>query len=187
MKADWEKLMAEFKDSKTALIADVDCTADGKSLCDAMGVQGFPTIKYGDPNDLQDYQGGRKFDDLSAFAKANLGPQCGPKNLDLCDDAKKADIAKFSDMSVSELDEFIAAGKAEIEELEAAFKAFVGTLDAQVKAAGDKKDEIMPRLRQEYKAESERKDEAVAEVKASGMGLAKSVKAFKASTGKAEL
>mmetsp|Transcript_102606 Transcript_102606/g.278862 ORF Transcript_102606/g.278862 Transcript_102606/m.278862 type:complete len:188 (-) Transcript_102606:169-732(-) len=187
MKADWEKLMAEFKDSKTALIADVDCTADGKSLCDAMGVQGFPTIKYGDPNDLQDYQGGRKFDDLSAFAKANLGPQCGPKNLDLCDDAKKADIAKFSDMSVSELDEFIAAGKAEIEELEAAFKAFVGTLDAQVKAAGDKKNEIMPRLRKEYQAESDKKDEAVAAVKASGMGLAKSVKAFKASTGKAEL
>jgi hypothetical protein len=187
MKADWEKLMAEFKDSATALIADVDCTADGKSLCETMGVQGFPTIKYGDPNDLQDYQGGRKFDDLSAFAKANLGPQCGPKNLDLCDDAKKADIAKFSAMSLGELDEFIEKGKATIEELEAGFKTFVGTLDAQVKAAGDKKDEIMPRLRAEYKTESEKKDEAVAAVKASGMGLAKSVKAFKASTNKAEL
>jgi hypothetical protein len=187
MKADWEKLMAEWKDATTALVADVDCTADGKSLCESVGVQGFPTIKYGDPNDLQDYQGGRKFADLSAFAKANLGPQCGPKNLDLCDDVKKADIAKFSAMSASELDEFIAKGKATIEELEAGFKTFVGTLDAQVKEAGDKKDEIMPRLRAEYKAESEKKDEAVAAVKASGMGLAKSVKAFKASTSKAEL
>jgi len=179
--------MAEWKGSASALVADVDCTADGKSLCDSIGVQGFPTIKYGDPNDLQDYQGGRKFDDLSAFAKANLGPQCGPKNLDLCDDAKKADIAKFSAMSVSELDAFIEKGKATIEELEAGFKAFVGTLDAKVKEAGDKKDEIMPKLRAEYKAESQKKDEAVAAVKNSGMGLAKSVKAFKASAGNAEL
>merc|ERR1711865_968087 len=99
----------------------------------------------------------------------------------------KAEIAKFSAMSVSELDEFVEKGKATIDELEAGFKTFVGTLDAQVKEAGDKKDEIMPRLREEYKAESEKKDEAVAAVKASGMGLAKSVKAFKASTSKAEL
>jgi len=177
--------MAEFKDHATALVADVDCTADGKSLCNTVGVQGFPTIKYGDPNDLQDYQGGRKFEDLSAFAKANLGPQCGPKNLDLCDEEKKEAIAKFSAMSVSELDAFIEKGKATIEELEAGFKTFVGTLDAQVKEAGDKKDEIMPKLREEYKKESEKKEAAVAAVKASGMGMAKSVKAFKAK--KAEL
>merc|ERR1711957_108404 len=140
-----------------------------------MGVQGFPSIKYGDPNDLQDYEGGRKFEDLSAFAKANLGPQCGPKNLDLCDDAKKAEIAKFSAMSVSELDEFVEKGKTTIEELEAGFKAFVGTLDAQVEAAGDKKDDIMEGLREQYGKESSKKDAAVAEVKASGMGLAKAV------------
>jgi hypothetical protein len=187
MKADWDKLMAEWKGSATGLVADVDCTADGKALCETIGVQGFPTIKYGDPNDLQDYQGGRKFEDLSTFAKTNLGPQCGPKNLDLCDDAKKADIAKFSAMSVSELEKFVEEGKATITKLEADFKAFVGTLDARVKEAGDEKDAIMPGLRAEYKAESEKKDEAVAAVKASGMGLAKSVKAFKASTGNAEL
>merc|ERR1712242_95187 len=98
----------------------------------------------------------------NTFAKANLGPQCGPKNLDLCDDAKKADIAKFSAMSGSELDAFIEKGKATIEKLEADFKTFVGTLDAQVKEAGDKRDEIMPRLRAEYKKESDKKDDAVA-------------------------
>jgi len=180
MKADWEKLMAEFKDSKEALVADVDCTADGKSLCEELGVQGFPTIKYGDPSDLQDYQGGRTFDDLKAFASTNLGPQCGPKYLDLCDDAKKAEIAKFSAMSASELDAFVEKGAAKVEELEEAFKAFVGTLDAQVKEAGDKKEEIMPKLREEYGKKSEEKDKAVAEVKASGIGLAKAVKAFAA-------
>jgi len=178
MKADWDHLMAEFKDSATALIADVDCTADGKSLCEEMGVEGFPTIKHGDPSDLQDYSGGRSLADLKAFASANLGPQCGPKYLDLCDDAKKAEIAKFSAMSASELNTFIQEGKTKIEELETGFKAFVDTLDAQVKEAGDKKDEIMPKLREEYGKKSGEKDEAIAKVKASGMGLAKAVKAF---------
>lgn len=177
--------MAEFKDSATALVGDVDCTAGGESLCQDVGVRGYPSIKYGDPNDLQDYKGGRKFEDLQTFAAANLGPQCGPKYLDLCDDAKKAEIAKFSAMSVAELDTFIQDGKAKIEKFEADFKTFVGTLDAQVKEAGEKKDEIMPRLREEYAQEIKKKDAAVEEVKASGMGLAKAVKAHTAS--KAEL
>jgi hypothetical protein len=185
MKADWDKLTAEFKDSATTLIGDVDCTAAGKSLCEEHGVQGFPTIKFGDPSDLQDYQGGRKFADLKSFADSNLGPQCGPKYLHLCDDTKRTEIATFSAMSASELGAFIEKGKAQIAELEAGFKTFVGTLDAQVKAAGDKKDEIMPRLRSEYAAESAKKDKAVAEVKGSGLGLAKAVQAFAAS--KAEL
>jgi len=180
MKADWEKLMVEFKDSATGLVGDVDCTSSGQSLCQDIGVQGYPTIKFGDPNDLQDYEGGRKFEDLKAFAAANLGPQCGPKYLDLCDDEKKAEIEKFSAMDASELDAFIQDGKAKIEKLEEDFKAFVGTLDAQVEAAGDKKDEIMPRLREEYGKESKKKDAAVEAVKASGLGLAKSVKAFTA-------
>ena len=46
MKPDWDKLMEEFKDSPTALVADVDCTADGKPICDDNGVRGFPTLKW---------------------------------------------------------------------------------------------------------------------------------------------
>jgi len=68
MKPAWETLMAEFKDSKTALITDVDCTAGGKSLCDSVGVRGYPTIKWGDPNNLEDYKGGRDLAALKKFA-----------------------------------------------------------------------------------------------------------------------
>eukprot|EP00439_Symbiodinium_sp_Y106_P016274 s4979_g2.t1 len=82
MKPDWDKLMKEHSGSKDILIADVDCTAGGKSKCEEVGVRGYPTIKYGDPDDLQDYKGGRSFDDLSKFAKG-LGPQCGPGNKDI--------------------------------------------------------------------------------------------------------
>merc|ERR1712232_360522 len=50
---------------ETALVADVDCTAAGQELCSANGVQGYPTLKYGDPSDLQDYKGGRDFGSLN--------------------------------------------------------------------------------------------------------------------------
>ena len=61
MKPDWDKLMEAFADSTTQLVADVDCTAAGKPLCDANGVRGYPTIKWGDPDALQEYQGGRDY------------------------------------------------------------------------------------------------------------------------------
>lgn len=170
--------MAEFKDSATALIADVDCTADGEALCGDIGVEGYPTIKHGDPADLQDYEGGRTLDDLRTFAKDNLGPQCGPKYLDLCNDVKKAEIQKYAAMSATELDTFIQTGKDKMEQLEADFKAFVGTLDAQMEAvAADEKDALLERLRKDYKEKSDEKDAGVAAVKASGLGLAKAVKA----------
>merc|ERR1711992_383238 len=107
MKPDWDKLIAAYKDDAATLIADVDCTAGGKSLCEDVGVRGYPTIKYGDPNDLQDYKGGRSFADLKKFADG-LGPQCGPAALDLCDDAKKKQIAEFQAMSASEREKSIA-------------------------------------------------------------------------------
>jgi len=151
--------MDAFAGSATQLVADVDCTAAGKPLCDANGVRGYPTIKWGDPADLQDYQGGRSYDDLKKFADENLKPVCSPKNIDLCDDAKKAEIKKFQDMPVADLDAAIAAEEKKMEDAEAEFKAEV------------------QKLQDKYSALSEEKDAKVEAVKASGLGLMKSVKA----------
>jgi len=140
MKPAWDKLMAEFKDSPTALVADVDCTAGGKELCNEVGVKGYPSIKYGDPNNLEDYKGGRSFDDLKKFAEANLGPTCGPGNLDLCDDEKKAQIQKFQAMSPAELEAAIAEKSGALEKLEGDFKTFVEGLQKQYSEANEKKD-----------------------------------------------
>lgn len=41
MKPDWDKLMDAFADSETQLIADVDCTAEGKDLCSTHGIRGY--------------------------------------------------------------------------------------------------------------------------------------------------
>merc|ERR1719195_1849582 len=96
--------MDEFKGSSTALVADVDCTAAGEALCQKNEVQGYPTIKYGDPGDLKDYDGGRSFEDLKKFAEENLGPTCGPTNLDLCPAAKKTKIEDYMKMSAEKLE-----------------------------------------------------------------------------------
>jgi hypothetical protein len=108
MKPSWDKLMEEYAGNPTSLIADVDCTEGGKDLCEKHGVQGFPTIKYGDPDDLKDYEGGRSYDDLKKFASESLGPQCGPgENIGLCSDKVKEKIEKFLKLSATELQEKI--------------------------------------------------------------------------------
>jgi len=97
--------MGDFKDSSTALVGDVDCTTEGKSLCEKFSVSGYPTIKYGDPGDLKDYQGGRSYADLKKFADENLGPTCGPgENLELCDAATKKKVEGYTAMSVDKLE-----------------------------------------------------------------------------------
>ena len=56
LKPDWDKLMEEFNGSPGSLVGDVDCTAGGQSMCEKHGVKGYPTLKYGEPGDLKDYQ-----------------------------------------------------------------------------------------------------------------------------------
>jgi len=159
MKPAWDKLAEEFKDSKTAVIADVDCTAGGKDLCSEIGVRGYPTIKYGDPSNLEDYKGGRDFDALKKFAEENLGPTCGPANLDLCDADKKAQIEKFSAMSAADLQKAVDEKVAAQEKLETEFKTFVEG------------------LQKSYTEASEKKDKDVEAIKSSGLGLMKAVAA----------
>ena len=102
--------MEEYGSSTTQLIAEVDCTTDeGKPLCDANGVRGYPTLKWGDPAGLDDYSGGRDYDALKAFADENLKPVCSPSNIDLCDATQKKEIEGFLKKGEAELEKMIAA------------------------------------------------------------------------------
>mmetsp|Transcript_89548 Transcript_89548/g.252336 ORF Transcript_89548/g.252336 Transcript_89548/m.252336 type:complete len:168 (+) Transcript_89548:222-725(+) len=161
--------MDEFKDSKTSLVADVDCTTDGKDLCEKHGVKGYPTIKYGDPNDLQDYSGGRDYAALKTFADENLGPTCGPDNLDLCDEESKTLIAKFQKMDADELDMAIEEGDAKIKKIEAASQKKVDGLRKKIQD-----------LQGKIEAENKNKDDAVAkETKKLGLRFKRAVAAAK--------
>lgn len=161
MKPAWDKLMDDFKDSKTSIVADVDCTAAGKPLCDKQGVQGFPTIKYGDPaGEMTKYEKGRDYDSLSAFAKENLGPTCGPANMDLCGAEEKAEIEKYQAMPDSEIDALIKDGDDKIAAAEAKFKSALEELQATHKKL------------EEAKANTKK------EVEASGLAMLKVVKGY---------
>lgn len=168
MKPAWDRLMADFKDSKTALVADVDCTAAGKPLCDSNGVKGFPTIKYGDPNNLEAYEGGRDYDSLKEFADENLGPSCSPANLDLCDDEKKAKIAEYTAMGVEALDEKVKALEKQITDAESTFE------------------KELKKLQNKYQDLQKEKEDTVAAAKSQGLGMMKSVRAHLQAGGDAE-
>merc|ERR1712176_909159 len=110
-------------------------------LCTAQGVRGYPTIKYGDPNNLEDYKGGRDYNALKKFADENLGPSCGPNNIDLCDAEKKALVQKFQAMAAGDLDaaikEYEEANTKKDADLAAIKDSGLGLMKA-VKAAGKK-------------------------------------------------
>jgi hypothetical protein len=169
MKPDWDKLMDAFADSPSSLIGDVDCTAEGKPLCDANGVKGYPTIKWGDPTALEDYKGGRDFDSLKKFAEENLKPMCSPANIDLCDDDKKAEIEKFSSMSDEDLNGAIASKEKLMADTEEAFKTGVSE------------------LQEKYQKLQTAKEETLETIKNSGLGLMKAVLASKGTKGNDEL
>ena len=165
MKPDWDKLMKAFKDDESRLVADVDCTTGGKALCDQVGVRGYPTIKHGDPNNLEDYKGGRDYSALEKFAKG-LKPVCSPAKMDLCEPEMKEKILELQKLSAADLDTQIKEKEAEIEKAE---KFFTDEVD---------------KLQKSYQKLQEDKESTITAVKDSGLGLMKSVKA---AAGKAEL
>merc|ERR1711912_99903 len=110
---------------------------------------------------MGDYKGGRTLKDLKKHAEENLGPSCGPDNLELCDDEKKAAIEKFQAMSMADLDTFIDDSTKKMETAESDFKKFVEGLQKQ------------------YEEENKKKEETVEGIKNSGLGFAKAVKASK--------
>ena len=79
MKPDWDKLAKEYADTSGILIADVDCTAAGESLCKKHDVSGYPTLKMWRSGEMEDYGGGRSLDDLRAAA-SSLGPSWAMQN-----------------------------------------------------------------------------------------------------------
>jgi len=169
MKPDWDKLMAEFEDHPSILVGDVDCTGAGESLCQTKGVEGYPTIKHGDPNNLEAYEGGRDFEALSTFAKEKLGPSCGPANLDLCDDDKKKEVEQYLAMPIDELATAVKSKDDEIANITADMEEFVKGLQAQ------------------YEAEEKKKQDEEKKIKDSGMGMMKRVLAARQTSEKKEL
>jgi len=139
MKPDWDALGAEFKDSKTVLIADVDCTAAGKPLCEKYGVRGYPTIKYFNPPDEEgeDYKGGRTLADLKKFASTELGPGCSVDTIDNCSEEQKKELQTYIDMPAEERATMLETMKTELSSAEAKHEALLKERQATYKESMD--------------------------------------------------
>lgn len=139
MKPDWDALGDKYKDSKTVLIADVDCTAGGKSLCDKHGVRGYPTIKYYNPpdEDGEDYKGGRDLAALSKFVENELGPGCSVDTKENCSADQLTQLSKYIDMDAAERASLLDSKKKALKDAEDAHNELLKKLQAQFKDSQD--------------------------------------------------
>lgn len=153
LKPDWDWLSNEYANHPTKLIADVDCTTtDGTKLCKKYGVTGYPTLKYGtDMDNLMTYDGKHTRVALAEHVEDKLVVECGPSNIDLCDDATKEKIQSYVEMPFQDLTDAVRAvdisladSKAEFNEklqaLQRQYTAILESHDEQVKATEDSSD-----------------------------------------------
>lgn len=135
MAADWEKLAEEWKD-KSGIVGEVDCT-DPKSeaLCEQFNVEGFPTLLYGDPTAPEDYQGGRDYESLSAFAKTFLDkPVCTVTKVEACSEDQRKVIEELKTKSKDELQTTMKSVEDKVVELQKELNDFIDQINEQVRA-----------------------------------------------------
>ena len=168
MAADWEKL-ATALNNPTTLIAEVDCTEEvNTNICAENEVEGFPTLKYGPPSSLENYEGGRDYESLEAFAQENLKPTCSAFNLDLCEGEELVKIESYFAMSVEDL------------------MVVVDAVDEIVAKADEEFEKGLEALQEKYMAMMEEHEKNLEAAKAkAGYKMIKNVMAFKKSQGEA--
>ena len=148
----WEALTKDYEDSETLFVAECDCTGECKDLCSHVGVQGYPSIKYGSVDALEDYKGGRDLEALQAHA-ASIRLPCSPKKRELC-----------STQELEQLEELLAKPKAEVEQLIAEQEAVIAGAESEFKAE-------VAKLQETYTGLMKAKEEKIAQVQASGLKM----------------
>merc|ERR1719188_303032 len=136
MKADWDKLADAYADSPNVVIADVDCTAAGEQICNKVGIEGFPTIRYFLPDAAKgkDYQGGRSYAALNSFVEKTFKPPCDVATSENCNDNQKALIEEFKGKSTEEYETLARAAFEEQESKRKAREAFIDEGKVKIKA-----------------------------------------------------
>jgi protein disulfide-isomerase A6 len=171
----WSRLTEDFADNETIIVAEVDCTSEeGKAICQEQGIEGFPTIKFGSPNNLEDYSGSRDYAALKTFAD-EMKPKCGLDFLDLCDEEERAKYDALLlisqeelEANISEREEVIKSAETlfqeEVQKLQTKFEELKSEMEEKTTEAksGDYKNwkaALAMKQREENQAESETKVE----------------------------
>lgn len=152
---DMERLATDYKNSRSTLVAQVDCTGpSAQGLCGKFGVQGYPTIKVfkfksGGSKSGEDYNGGREYNSIKRYIEANLaGPECSLEDKEGCAPEERKILEESEAMSVAdrrakitEMEDQIKKKKSEAKQLEKEVKELGKTLDL-VKLGGEKPDRV---------------------------------------------
>lgn len=138
MKPAWDQLAEKYASSDKVIVADVDCTAAGEPLCSRFGVEGFPTIKYFNPpdEDGEDYDGGRDFDELAAFA-ATLGPGCSASMPENCSEEQLAELKAVAEMPEETRAAELTALQQSLKDMEKAHEELLESLQAQYEKSNE--------------------------------------------------
>jgi len=105
MKPEWDKLAEEAHPS--VFIADVNCS-DEDELCTENGVSGYPTIKVWREGKVEEYSGGRGFDELLGFVNTELATKCDLSNMkETCSERAQSYSAKWKDKSIGTIEKEI--------------------------------------------------------------------------------
>jgi hypothetical protein len=131
--------------------------------------KGYPTLKYRDPTNLEEYHGSRKFEDLQTFAMDHLKPVCSVNNIDLCNDETKEQLQAYQKLSIADLQEAVKKEEEKLEQAEIKFR------------------DSVTKLQTEYQRMLKEKDETIAKIKASGLTLMKAILSAKVKASKDEL
>lgn len=124
----WEKMAAGWVSHEQGLVGEIDCTVEEK-FCASFGIDGLPTLLYGEPSlkglYLEEYLPSDKtYEALSQFANEKLSkPMCSPGNLNPCDSETRQQIEMYIKMSSDELDDAIKQKEQAIKDAEKEFKA----------------------------------------------------------------
>jgi len=124
-------------------------------------IHAYPSLLYGDPLNMDEYEGRRIYEDLAEFAKEILVPYCSVRNIDLCDDETKTRIQKYESMSVKELGSLIDAE------------------EDKLKAAKVEYENELERLQVLHDRAADAKSKAVEAVKLGGMPMMKAIHELK--------
>jgi hypothetical protein len=160
MKPAWDQLAEEYKESRDYLIVDVNCDLKGhKSFCSQNGAKGFPTLKYGDPGNLEKYEGRRDFDSLKMHVENVMAPICSPFNEGNCDEDQKALMKTYASMSVKSLDADIETAKEDIKKAHKEKKQAIKTLENDFAAYHKEKAGVISLMKLAYSNNGDGKDE----------------------------
>lgn len=144
MVPDFDQLKKEFAETPNVMIADIDCTAGGKGTCSDNGVSGYPTIKLLVDGKMEDYNGGRSFNDMKVQVEKKLNPRpaCSLESKDACSPEARKILEASEKMSkaerktrIKEVEQEIADAKTTMKELEQKNKKLGEDLE-YIKAGG---------------------------------------------------